>query len=81
MKNMLKKVCCACKNFEISKNYDCKTELKNKESSTPYFTMHIKGDFTIKPLHIAIGAALIAGTCLVASVRSAAKYKKYCKKN
>ena len=79
MKNFLNETCKLCKNLEISKNYDCKTELKSSDAETPYFTMHVKGDYTLKPLHIAVGAAVLAGMYLITSVTSMIK-RRSCKK-
>lgn len=76
MKNTFKDVCCLCKKLEISKNYDCKTELKAKGEDKPYFSMNFKGNFTITPLHILIGSAALAGVYIAMSVSKAAKRKK-----
>ena len=80
MKNLLKDACKVCKCLELSKSYDCKTEFKSSDADTPYFTMHMKGEFTVKPIHVAIGAAVLAGGYVLASVSSALKRRTLCKK-
>lgn len=80
MKNFLHDVCTVCKTLKLTKSYDCKTEFKG-DGEAPYFVMHVKGDYTVKPIHIAIGAAVVAGTYIITSVVSTAKHKAYCKKH
>ena len=67
-----------CKKLEMSNDYDCKTELKSGEKV--YFTMHLKGDYAVKLLHLAIGAAALGGVCLITSVTSAVKNRDCRKK-
>ncbi len=80
MKNFLSETFNAFKKLEISKNYDCKTELKTSGEKEPYFVVHMKGDFTVKPIHIVIGATVVASACLISTLTSAVKHKACCKK-
>ncbi len=81
MKNFLSEAFDTVKRLEISKNYDCKTELKRSGEKEPYLAMHMKGNFTIKPIHIAIGAAAVASACLISSMSSMIKRRSCCKKS
>lgn len=76
MKNFLSNAISACKKFEIFKSYDCKTEMRCGDSETPRLSMHLKGDYTLKPIHIAVGAGILTAACIA----SAIKRKCCCKK-
>lgn len=76
MKNFLCNAVSACKKFEISESYDCKTEVKCGDSGSPCLSMHLKGDYTLKPIHIAVGAGILTAACIA----SAIKHKCCCKK-
>lgn len=80
MKNFLSEAFDTVKRLEISKKYDCKTELKRSGEKEPYFAMQLKGDFTIKPIHIVVGAAAVALACLISSMSSMIKHRSCCKK-
>ena len=80
MKNILSDALSICKNFEISKNYDCRTEFKSSEEKEPYFVLQTKGNYTLKPIHLAIGILAIGTACLISSVSSSAKARQ-CRKN
>ncbi len=80
MKNFLSETFDALKKLEISKKYDCKTELKSTDGKEPYFIVQMKGDFTVKPIHVAIGAAVVASACLISTLTSAVKHRSCCKK-
>ncbi len=68
------------KKLEMSKKYDCKTELKGAGEKEPYFVVQMKGDFTVKPIHIVVGAAVVASACLISSISSAVKHRASCRK-
>lgn len=78
MKKIISDALDVCKKLEMSNNYDCKTELKSGDKV--YFTMQFKGDYAVKLLHLAIGAAALSGVCLIASITSAVKRRDCCKK-
>jgi hypothetical protein len=81
MKNILSDVMRICKNFEIAKNYDCRTELKSSEEKEPYFVMHTKGNFSVKAIHIALGVALVGSAYIISSVATSVKHRHCAKKS
>ena len=80
MKSFFSDALNVCKNFEISKNYDCRTEFKSSEEKEPYFILHTKGNYTVRPIHIAIGVIAVATVCLASSVSSSVKQRRCAKK-
>ena len=76
MSNMIKNAASVCKNLEITKHYDYKTEIKCKKNSFPCFSVHMKGDFTVSPLDILICAAVLAGMCAVCGIAKRSRRKK-----
>ena len=80
MKSFFSDAISICKNFEISKNYDCRTELKNSEEKEPYFVFHTKGSYTVRPIHIAIGVIAVATVCIASSVSTSVKQRRCTKK-
>ena len=75
MKNSLSESLCTFMTTEIKKKYDTETVLKRKDSSSPYASIHFKGEFAVTPLQIAIAATVICGFCIVTSIAKKKKKK------
>ncbi len=62
MSNKISDAFCALKTTDIVKHYDCKTELRCKNSDKPGFAIAFKGDFSVNAFDIMVCGMAILGT-------------------